>query len=280
MTGTIEELVLQYGGRGMNVLYPFLPKDSFRKAAENILSLKRGCFLIATGFYINGTAETDGPLGAWVLAHALSKLGFVPVILTDRYAAHFFAGEKFQTICMPLRNGQYDNRVLSAEALIGRLAPVGMLSIERCGKNAEGDYADMKGRSIGRYTAPVDEMFVYAKRYGIRTYGIGDGGNEIGMGRLSEAIKRYLELSPCIIETDYLLLSSVSNWAAYALVRMLEMLAAKKLLPSPEAFGNYFYDIVRLGSIDGITGENAMTVDGFPEGKEAEMYVKIMNYAQ
>lgn len=280
MAGTIEELVLQYGGRGMNVLYPFLPKDSFRKAAWDILALKRGCFVIATGFYRNGTAETDGPIGAWVLAHALSRLGFTPVFVTDRYAVDFFARENFKSICVPLNNSRHNGGIMPAETLLGRLNPVGMLAIERCGKNAEGAYANMRGDNIGYYTAPVDELFVYAKKCGITTYGIGDGGNEIGMGNLAEEIRRYLEISPCMTETDYLLLASVSNWAAYALVRMLELLAGKKLLPSPEAVRDYFYSIVRLGSVDGVTGENAMTVDGFPEGKEEEMYTKIMDYGQ
>ena len=33
MAGSIEDIVMQYGSRGMNTLYPFLPKESYRKAA-------------------------------------------------------------------------------------------------------------------------------------------------------------------------------------------------------------------------------------------------------
>ena len=49
MAGSIEDIVMQYGSRGMNTLYPFLPKESYRKAAEDILKLSRGNFPVTTG---------------------------------------------------------------------------------------------------------------------------------------------------------------------------------------------------------------------------------------
>ena len=278
MAGTIEDIVMQYGKRGMNTLYPFVPKESYRKAAEDILKLSRGNFLIATGFYAKGAGETDGPLGAWILIQVLEKLGFVPILVTDKYTYYYFSGEKVKCVRVPLRNSREHNKIVSTETILGRLNPVGMLSVERCGKNGDGDYTNMKGESIGIYTAPIDELFELAPKYGIKTFGIGDGGNEIGMGNLSEEINRYLSIDPCIIKTDHLLIATVSNWAAYGLGKTLEIVSGKGLMP-PVSDLRYFFDrIVRMGSVDGITGENAMTVDGFPEGKEEEMYLEILRF--
>lgn len=279
MAGTIEDIVMQYGNRGMNTLYPFLPKDSFNKAAEDILKLPRGNFLVTTGFYAGGAGETDGPLGAWVLIHVLEKLGFSPILVTDKYTYYYFSGERVKCVCVPLRNIQEHDKVVSMETILGRLNPVGMLSVERCGKNEDGDYANMKGESIGIHTAPIDELFELAGKYDIETFGIGDGGNEIGMGNLSKEINRYLSINPCIVKTDHLLIATVSNWAAYGLGRVLELLSSQHLMPPVNELMYFFDRIVRIGSVDGITGENAMTVDGFPQGKEVEIYLEILNYS-
>lgn len=278
MAGIIEDIVMQHGNRGMNTLYPFLPKESYRRAAEDILRLPKGNFLVTTGFYAGGAGETDGPLGAWIMIQVLDKLGFSPILVTDEYTYYYFSGEKVKCVRVPLRNSQEHHKIVSMETILGRLNPVGMLSIERCGKNGDGDYTNMKGISIGIHTAPIDELFELAGKYGIMTIGIGDGGNEIGMGNLSEEINRYLSINPCIVKTDHLLIATVSNWAAYGLGRMLELVSGKHLMP-PVSDLTYFFDrIVRMGSVDGITGENAMTVDGFPEGKEVEMYLEILKF--
>ncbi len=278
MAGTIEDIVLQYGNRGMNTLYPFLPKESYGKAAEDVLKLPRGNFFVTTGFYAGGAGETDGPLGAWILIHVLEKLGFSPILVTDKYTYYYFSGERVKCVRVPLRNSQEHDKVVSMETILSRLNPVGMLSVERCGKNEDGDYTNMKGESIGIHTAPIDELFELAGKYGIKTFGIGDGGNEIGMGNLSEEINRYLSINPCIVKTDHLLIATVSNWAAYGLGRVLELLSGQHLLPPVNELTYFFDRIVRMGSVDGITGENAMTVDGFPEGKEVEMYLEILRF--
>lgn len=276
MAGTVEDIVMRNGSRGMDTLYPFLPKDSCRKAAEDILKLPRGNFLVTTGFYVKGAGETDGPLGAWILIQVLEKLGYLPVLVTDRYAYHYFSGEKVRCVCIPLRNSPEYEKAASMETVLERLHPVGMLSVERCGKNEAGDYANMKGESIGNDTAAVDELFELAGKYGIPTVGIGDGGNEIGMGNLAKEIRKYLSIAPCIVKTDHLLLGTVSNWAAYGLGRTIELTGGVSLMPPVKSLTYFFERIIGMGSVDGVTGENVMTVDGFPEGKEVKVYNEIL----
>lgn len=276
MAGTIEDVVMRYGSRGMDTLYPFLPKENYRRAAEDILSLPRGNFVVTTGFYVKGAGETDGPLGAWILIQVLEKLGFLPVVVTDQYTYHYFSGEKVRCVCIPLINSRECLETASMETVLERLDPVGMVSVERCGKNGDGDYTNMKGESIKNHTAPVDELFELAGKYGIQTIGIGDGGNEIGMGNLANEIGDLLSITPCIVKTDHLLLGTVSNWAAYGLGRMLELVSGMQLMPPVKKLTYFFDRIVSMGSVDGITGEHVMTVDGFSEGKEVEIYLEIL----
>ena len=52
-------------------------------------------------------------------------------------------------------------------------------------------------------------------------YTIGDGGNEIGMGKIhsrviASSITNAAEIA-CVVPTDHLLVCSVSNWGGYAL---------------------------------------------------------------
>lgn len=86
----IEDIILRHSQRGMQVLRKFMPQDYCRTAAEKLLKLPRGKVLLTTGFYVAGYAETDGPAGTFVLARALQKLGFEPVIVTDKFCRDFF----------------------------------------------------------------------------------------------------------------------------------------------------------------------------------------------
>ena len=271
----IDQLVLEYGNRGMNLLCPFLPERGYEKAAEKLERLERGNVFIATGFYVKGNGETDGPLGAFVLAHTLREMGFSPFILTDRYAFYYFHGE-IAGFGFQLSHTREENN----ESFLKKYAPVAMISVERCGKNREGIYANMRGVDIGKLTAPIDELFELGSKMGILTIGIGDGGNEIGMGVLEKEIKEYLSLSPCIVKTDHLLIASVSNWGAYGLSRMLELITGESLMPDIKEWKAFFSKIVKHGAVDGVTGENGMTVDGFPPGREEEMYKRIMEFKQ
>ena len=51
--------------------------------------------------------------------------------------------------------------------------------------------------------------------------GIGDGGNEVGMGSVyQQVIKSSVPMAAeiaCVVPVDHLLVSSVSNWGSYAL---------------------------------------------------------------
>lgn len=55
------------------------------------------------------------------------------------------------------------------------------------GKNHEGLYLNSRGVDIKEFTAPLDELFILGSRSALA--GIGDGGNEVGMGSFAHALQ-------------------------------------------------------------------------------------------
>lgn len=262
----LEEIVLRHSGRGMTVLKEYMDDDYCEAAARALLELARGTVLFTTGFYVKGHAETDGPLGTMMAARALKKLGFHSVIVTDKYCKDFFEPEHLDVEYV---DTDADEAVY--EALLDRYAPVALVSIERCGHNVENDYANMRGVSIASETAKTDCLFELAARRGIPTFGVGDGGNEIGMGNMKEIIAKKLSLVPCAVGVDHLIIATVSNWGAYALVAYLQELTGEPVLLSYDRIRRYLTSIVARGSVDGTNGRCVPTVDGFSLEIEKEI---------
>ena len=106
---------------------------------------------------------------------------------------------------------------------------------------------------------------------GTITLAIGDGGNEIGMGKIPhETIVKNIpngDLIHCRVPADYLIVAGVSNWGAYALAAGVFVLRDEKppagpLRPGP-ARNAILEVMVREGPlVDGVTGKQTATVDG------------------
>ncbi|MCI5830827.1 MAG: DUF4392 domain-containing protein [Spirochaetia bacterium] len=262
---TIEEIVLRHSQRGMNILKEYMPENNAENAAKLILSWQKGTVFLATGFYVAGFAETDGPAGTVFLAKALKTLGYRPVIVTDKFCRDFFEGESIEVIYMDLNAGES-----WCKNLLEEYKPVGLISIERCGKNKQDDYANIRGISIAENTAKIDLLFelAYSK---IPTIGVGDGGNEIGMGNVSEIISDKLELCPCVVPVSQLVIATVSNWGAYAITAYLQRLTGQKVFMDSDTVVRYIEKTVKLGSVDGVLKKQIVGVDGFPISVEKEI---------
>lgn len=269
----IEEIILENSGRGMDVLRSYMPEDFCREAAEEILSWQRGTVILTTGFYVAGHGESDGPCGTLCLALALEKLGFRSVIVTDETCEGYFELKGLETVY--LHAGDSD---LECERVLEKYRPVGMISVERCGRNVEGYYANMRNCSITSHVAPADRIFemVYGK---IPTIGIGDGGNEIGMGNVADIISEKLEIVPCRVKTDFLIIASVSNWGAFGLTAYLQMLTGECLMPSYEALDHYYRMGCVLRHVDGVTRQvDVNLVDGFSRNEvEKKLLTEMMD---
>lgn len=262
---SIEDIVLHHSGRGMDILRGYKRDRYAESAARTILSWEKGTVFLTTGFYVAGFAETDGPVGTVFLAKALKKLGYRPVILTDDYCKGFFDGEGVEVIYMP-----FDADLDWCMETLGSFTPVGLISIERCGENTERDYANMRGVSITEKTAAADLFFRIALGI-VPTIGVGDGGNEIGMGNVAEIIEEKLSLKPCVVTVDNLVIATVSNWGAYAIIAYLEKLSGQKVFMTFEEAMAFIKKTVDLGSVDGVLKQQIVSVDGFGMETEKEI---------
>jgi len=260
---TIKEIISDHDKRGISLLLPHVSDTVCEDAAELILN-KKNKVIILTGFYIMsvGATETDGPIGAIAIGNALKKLNYDVTYITDHFSinpikAILNPDDKFELF--PLTNIKESKQY--TKDLINQINPDLIISIERCGVNNQGDYLNSKGKKIHEYNAKTDFLF----DHNIPSIGIGDGGNEIGMGNLSEIIKKSDSLSnpPCITETDILIPTSVSNWGGYGLVAGLSKLSGKDLLPSAEEDEKLIKNFVDAGAVDGITASQVYKVDSF-----------------
>ena len=268
--GTPEEVTLRYSKRGMTLLKEYLQKDYCKKAAEKLLQAPKGNVLITTGFYVAGYAETDGPIGTLAVAKALEGLGYHGIVITDKYCEGFF---ELKNISVEYVAIDADQSVY--EEILEKYRPVYMISIERCGHNLENEYANMRGDSITGQTACIDTLFELAAEKKIPTIGVGDGGNEIGMGNVRQVILEKLELNPCVVTVDDLIIATTSNWGAYALAAYMAKLSGRPVFITYEEIEEYMAQIVALGCVDGVTKQKKMGTDGFSMVIEKEIITSL-----
>jgi D-glutamate cyclase len=134
---------------------------------------------------------------------------------------------------------------------------------------------NMRGECIDAHTAPLHRLFeLAANRGSIRTIGIGDGGNEIGMGSIPwHELHRRLSgpgaaRVPCRIATDWTIVAGVSNWGGQALAAATLLLANKVDAARSWTTDQQHQALERLvtegPAVDGITRLQQPTVDGLP----------------
>jgi len=256
----IEDLLVKRNLRGMKTIQSSLQTGYYLRAAR-ILNKCKGHVLIGTGFPVVDTFETDGPVGAIALYKALEKLGATPVLVCGPPVSQALM-QDFRV--HEIRVGEHQERTLEAFKALYHYQPDAVLSIERPGQAADGGYYNMRGESISARTACFDTFINNAK---CPTIGIGDGGNEIGMGNITQALKS-LDIVSATTKVDELLIADVSNWGAYGIMTILSVWNDIDLLADVD-----LPEILRYlsghGSVDGVTRINELTEDGldFSEGE-------------
>ena len=265
----LEDIILEHDKRGITPLRRSIPSDYLNRSAEIVLS-NVGKVFITTGFYIltAGTIETDGPPGAIALGNGLEKLGYEVIYITDSYASKFldeYRSHKSRLIDFPICSDEESYKY--SKTLLGEEKPAILISIERCGRSHDGLYRNMRNLSITEYTAQIDRLFDLHNT----TIGIGDGGNEIGMGNVYKAVEKSTQLveNPAITKVSELIISSVSNWGGYGLLAQLSQATGINLLPNIVDEKNMIEGMVNLGAVDGVTGKSVYQVDGFELNQNA-----------
>ena len=260
--------------------------------------------------------ETDGPLGAVFLARALTQLGIRVALVTDEFCvAALNAGlqecglemavrvlplpqqdeswqEYLEEFWLPFVRDQFRATHLIALERVGPSHTAE--SIRRQSSKGEvhqkflrtvpPDHHDrchtMRGIDITHHMAPAHLLFEAVQGLPAMTsIGIGDGGNEIGMGKMPwEVIQLNIkggDLVACRVPADHLIVAGVSNWGAYALAAGIHHLRGVE--PDVELFDprreeEILRVMVEKGPlVDGVTGMQTVTVDGLAFARYAEV---------
>lgn len=274
MPETIEDIILDFDKRGMLALRPHVASDFCEQAAQYVVD-HPGHTVIVTGFYVlmAGKPETDGPPGAIAIGNALMALDRKVTYVTDDCTAPVlrqWAGAA-EVVEFPVTGVEESKR--HASDLLEKLQPDLLISIERCGRNRNDEYLNMRGRSITENTARVDYLFDGS----VPSVGIGDGGNEIGMGNLVNVIPSVDSLpdDPAISRVDRLVIASVSNWGGYGLVTAISRLVGRNLLPTADSESSMVQGMVEAGAVDGTTGDAVPTVDNFSMDENAALLARL-----
>lgn len=258
LTQQIEDLMVARDVRGMKRLQQALVPGYYQRAAQILFDCK-GTILIGTGFPVDETFETDGPVGAIALYDTLKYLGANPIIVCGD-PLQSVIGDDYQTYKISV--GDLDKAKQEALDSLEKLKPDVVLSIERPGLTAGGYYANMRGEDISARCACFD---YFVSEANCPTIAIGDGGNEIGMGKVLDTLC-VLPITPSITSCDELLVADVSNWGAHGLIALLGYWHGEDLLAKINTLDILKYISAR-GSVDGVTRKNTLTEDSL--GSEA-----------
>jgi hypothetical protein len=148
------------------------------------------------------------------------------------------------------------------------------LLFEACALGAAGKKGDCPPKTRG-----LSPFFPAAPGTpGVTTIGIGDGGNEIGMGKIPwDVIRRNVPgggVVACRVPVEHLIVCGVSNWGAYGLAAGVRLLCGRA--SDPDLFGageeeRLLRVMVEQGPlVDGMSGRPEVSVDGLAFERYAE----------
>ena len=209
-----------------------------------------------------GAPETDGPGGALLLARAFYEEGRESEVWTDSLCVEAFK-ECAKSIGFPTQLV----KVPDVNVVLDEYKPDGIVFTERLGRASDGKYYNIRKKDISEWTTPLDELALKAAKSGIATVGIGDGGNEVGMGNFYNELSFLLpDYKNClsVINVDAALPVDVSNWGAYALVASLSQLWHNWRGHRGDDERNMLCALKACGVVDGISCKPESSVDGFP----------------
>lgn len=176
--------------------------------------------------------ETDGLPGALAICRALITLCKEVTLVVDEdreslyrscveYAVEIGTLEGDSLAVVSFEKAKERLQQVDDSCSTSRSAYDCLIAIERAGRNERGTYCTMKGQDISKFVQPVDQLFDMARKNPhIATIGIGDGGNELGMGKVYDSVVKNIPLGEtiaCSVAADYLIAAGVSNWGGYAL---------------------------------------------------------------
>ena len=269
----IETLIHRDVGRGMDAVFQATRGGLWGSvSALGAAAVPR--IGIITGFFVPGgeppAAETDGPAGAALLARGFSSVGLSCRLATDTgcRSACRVALDAAGVTMVPIDAVAPDEPV---DALIDLWRQDGIdcvIAIERCGPGRDGRPRNMRGTDVSAHAARLEHLFSAGPW---RTIGIGDGGNEMGMGGVPRPlIAQHVPLGDligCVVPADFLIAAGVSHWGAYGVLAALSLVRpdwcqAMRAALDPLLDQAVVAAMVRDGpAVDGVTLRRSETID-------------------
>lgn len=282
----IEALVGQTVRRDIGRLVAF-SKGNLVKAARSIADHPKPHVGIICGFFVRHAVppspETDGLNGMAQLAAGFLSAGIAVTVITDAPCAKaVWAVTKVLPGKVALEIVDVDDtavRDLRTKLETSDNPLTHLIAIERCALGSDGRAHREHGWDISDDTAALDYLFADADWTAPwKTIGIGDGGNEIGMGLLpKDIVERDIPNGPLIAArtgADYLIVSGVANWGAYGLLGAIAQLSPQRTDRLLSHFNGEFENNVLTAAVDigqaiddsrvDRLGQLQMTIDRLP----------------
>lgn len=241
--------------------------------------LKKGdTVYILTGFvlYPYNKAETDGIISSVLLASALKKaFGVKTVIVCPDEAVN--AVIRLSTLVdadvgIIVFTKEREKAEEFSEGIISNGLPKAVISIECPSANLKGRYHNAGGVDVSELEAKTDILFDMLVKKGVPNIAIGDLGNEIGMGTISECVESVIP-SDCECcgkggitaktKADNIITATVSDWGCYALICMLAYITGKPEIMHNSVFQEKMMVTAAENGLIDMTGEHIPAIDGF-----------------
>lgn len=265
----------------------------------------RDTVLILTGAGYPPTmpkGESDGPPGAAALARMIHRgIGAVPVFVCERnhrdpivasseasgLAIREFddarsSGLAAAMVFVPSSAGEIEDW---AQGIIDTLKPKVLISTERLGPGKDGYLHNALGRPISGPEAinvgaiDISPLVDKVRRSGVFTIGVGDFGNEIGFGRIYDAVVRHVprgEDLATTVETDIIVPAMISNWGCYGIEACLAFLLKRgDLLRTPQMEERTLRRCLDAGGVEAMFCTNDFFVDGL-RGEASMAIVELL----
>lgn len=230
---SIETIIGQTVRRDISRMVNFA-RGNLEASARSIAQAPNPHVAIVTGFFIRHaeppSPETDGLGGMAHLAAGLANAGIPVTVITDAPCAKAvwaITTELPAGVSLEITSLDEDSVLaLRARLASGDRPVTHLVSIERVSPAMDGKPHREYGADMSADTAPLHLLFEDpAWQRPWVTVGIGDGGNEIGMGMLPEDIVHADipngSLIAATTATDHLVVAGVSNWGGWGLLLAL-----------------------------------------------------------
>lgn len=256
-------------------------------------------FFVASGWVMPGFfpyGETDGPIGAATIGRALAiglnarmvvltEPEMVPITVATCRAAglNVMTEEDLQRAPRPPHRHNlyclvlpfpYDDAkaVTEAKRLFDTYKPKALMAIEKNGPNKDGHYSMIDGSDNSECQAKAGRLFEEARKRHVLTIGIGDRGNEIGLGTIADVPRRILPFGEKATDStvvDVLVTAAVSNWGASGIAAVLAaMLNEPDVMHDTATESRMLKRCIEAGGVDGFNCRPVPITDGMLESTQ------------